>query len=371
MKYLDEYRDEAPIRRTAQEIKRIASRRWRVMEVCGGQTHSILRNGIHQLLEGSVEFLHGPGCPVCVTPISFIDRAIAIAGQPGVTLCSYGDMLRVPGSRESLLSARAGGADVRTVYSPLDALLLAQRQPDRKVVFFAVGFETTAPANAMAVLQARRLGISNFLVLSAMVLVPPAIRALLATPEVGVDGFLGPGHVCSVAGSSDYEAIAQDFRVPFVITGFEPLDLMEGVLRLVRQLEAGETCVVNQYSRSVRAAGNLRARQAMNEVLVPEDREWRGIGVIPGSGLTVSPEYRAHDALAAYGMGLPAAEEGNGCIAGLILQGLRKPADCPAFGKNCSPEHPMGATMVSSEGACAAYFAYPSVSPDSLQEVRS
>lgn len=369
MKYLDEYRDEAPIRRAAHEIRRIATRNWRVMEVCGGQTHSILRNGIHQVLEGSVEFLHGPGCPVCVTPVTFIDRAIAIARQPGVILCSYGDMLRVPGSRESLLSARASGADVRTVYSPLDALLLARRQAERQVVFFAVGFETTAPANAMAVLQARRLGIGNFFILSAMVLVPPAIRALLATPDVGVDGFLGPGHVCTVAGVQDYEAIARDFRVPMVITGFEPLDLMEGVLRLVRLLEAGETRVENQYARSVNGAGNAHALRAMEDVLVPEDREWRGIGTIPASGLAVAPEFRAHDALEAFGMGLSVSEERNGCIAGLILQGLRKPTDCPAFGTACTPERPLGATMVSSEGACAAYFAYPAVAPEAALEV--
>lgn len=358
MKFLDEYRKAEPIRQTAREITRIATRRWTVMEICGGQTHSILRHGIDQLLKDPIAFLHGPGCPVCVTSVELVDKAIAIAQRPNVILCSFGDMLRVPGSRQDLLSAKAKGADVRIVYSPLDSLRLAQKHPDNEVVFFGVGFETTAPANAMAVAQAKRLGVRNFSILAAQVMVPPAIRAILTTPEIGVQGFIGPGHVCTVTGYREYEKLAEEFGVPFVVTGFEPLDLVEGVLMLVRQFEEGRHEVENQYARSVLSEGNRAAIALLEDVFKVVDRKWRGIGEIPKSGYGLSDAYAEFDAERRFEVSDLRIEEASECISGLVLQGLKKPTDCPAFGTRCTPERPLGATMVSNEGACAAYFAY-------------
>jgi hydrogenase expression/formation protein HypD len=328
-----------------------------MMEVCGGQTHTLIRQGIDQLLPPEVELVHGPGCPVCVTPLALIDEAIEIAKRPDAILCSFGDMLRVPGSGEDLFMARAAGADARVVYSPLDALDVARRNPDKQVVFFAVGFETTAPANAMAVKQAKALGVSNFSLLVAHVLVPPAILAILVSPGNRVQAFLAPGHVCAIEGWLDYEPIASDFGVPIVVTGFEPVDLLEGILMTVRQLEQGRHEVENQYVRAVEREGNVAARTVVGEVFEPCDRAWRGIGVIPGSGLRLREAYRMHDAELRFPRpdGVPASES-EICIAGEVLRGRAKPNVCPAFGTLCTPESPLGAPMVSSEGACAAYF---------------
>ena len=356
MRFLDEYRDERIARALLDDIRRTSTRPWTVMEVCGGQTHTLVRQGIDQLLEGSVELVHGPGCPVCVTPLALIDEAIAIAKRPDAILCSFGDMLRVPGSSEDLFMARAAGADARVVYSPLDALEVAKRNPDRTVVFFAVGFETTAPANAMAVKQAAALGLSNFAVLVAHVLVPPAMLAILTSPANRVQGFLAAGHVCTVMGWTEYEPIASGFRVPIVVTGFEPVDLLEGILMLVRQLEEGRFEVENQYVRSVRREGNREAREVVAEVFEPADRAWRGIGMIPQSGLRLRDRYRAFDAERRFPRPGAPASESEVCIAGRVLQGRAKPFECPAFGGECTPDHPLGAPMVSTEGACAAYF---------------
>jgi hydrogenase expression/formation protein HypD len=358
VRYVDEFRDGRRAEALAAEIKRAVTRPWVVMEVCGGQTHSIMRFGVDGLLPPEVELAHGPGCPVCVTPLEMIDRAVAIAGRPGVVFASFGDMLRVPGSGGSLLAAKARGADVRVVYSPLDALALARRHPDRQIVFFAVGFETTAPANAMAVARARAEGLTNFSALVSHVLVPPAMAAILESPESRVDAYLGPGHVAAVAGAADYEALLRRFRVPVVITGFEPVDILEGVLMAVRQLEGGRAEVENQYARAARGAGNAVARRTVDEVFEICDRAWRGIGVIAQSGLRLRPSYAAHDAERVFDVAGVAAEEPAECIAGLVLRGQKKPTDCPAFGTACTPERPLGATMVSSEGACAAYYAY-------------
>jgi hydrogenase expression/formation protein HypD len=327
------------------------------MEVCGGQTHTLIRQGIDQLVPARLELVHGPGCPVCVTPVALIDEAIAIAKRPDAILCSFGDMLRVPGSSEDLFHARAAGGDARVVYSPLDALEVARRNPDRTVVFFAVGFETTAPANAMAVRQARRLGIDNFALLVAHVLVPPAIMAILVSPGNRVQGFLAPGHVCAIQGWREYEPIARDFGVPLVVTGFEPVDLLEGIRMLVQQLEEGRAEVENQYVRAVQRDGNPAALAVVEEVFEVADRAWRGIGVIPASGLRLREAYAAHDAerLFPRAGGVPASES-ELCIAGDVLRGRAKPHDCPAFGTLCTPENPLGAPMVSTEGACAAYF---------------
>jgi len=328
------------------------------MEVCGGQTHAIVRYGLDRLLPPSIELVHGPGCPVCVTPLEMIDRAHAIAARPEVVFCSFGDMLRVPGSRGDLLQLKSHGADVRVVYSPLDAVQLAAANPGREVVFFAVGFETTAPANAMAAWLARKRGMRNFSLLVSHVLVPPAITAILQAPGNRVQGFLGPGHVCTVVGYEEYEPIARDFRVPVVVTGFEPVDLLEGVLRAVRQLEAGRAEVENQYGRAVRREGNPRSRKLIGEVFEVCDRKWRGVGLIPSSGYRLRDEYREHDAESLFDTGAIQTQESPVCISGQVLRGLAKPHECPAFGKTCTPQNPLGATMVSAEGACAAYYAY-------------
>jgi len=358
MRHVDEYRDARAIASAVRRIRDTATRRWALMEVCGGQTHSILKFGMDELLPDTVELIHGPGCPVCVTPLELVDRAIAIASRPDVIFCSFGDMLRVPGSGNDLLKVKARGGDVRIVYSPLDALGLARQHPDRQVVFFAVGFETTAPANAMAVHRARALGLSNFSVLVAHVLVPPALEALLGCEDARIQGLLAPGHVCTVTGYRDYEAIAARHRIPIVVTGFEPLDLLHGILAAVTQLERGEARVENQYTRAVVRDGNPGARAMVEDVFVVSDRTWRGLGPIPRSGLALGPGYRAFDAERIFDVATIAVREPDECQAGLVLQGRLRPTDCPAFGTRCTPEHPLGATMVSTEGACAAYFHY-------------
>ncbi len=358
MKYLDEYRDAKPVAQIAEAIRRCVTRPWTIMEICGGQTHTILKSGLPDLLPSEIELLHGPGCPVCVTSLELIDRAVAIAARPEVIFTSFGDMLRVPGSTRSLFGAKAEGADVRIVYSPLDAVKLARRNPGRQVVFFAVGFETTAPANAMAVWQAAREGLENFSVLVAHVLVPPAMEAILGAPDCRVNGFLAAGHVCTVMGYEEYEPIAARYKTPIVVTGFEPLDLLEGIHMVVEQLESGRAEVENQYSRAVRREGNRPALERIREVFEVAPRKWRGIGEIPQSGLRLREAYRSFDAEVKFGAGGLVSEEAGECIAGLVLQGKRKPHECPAFGTRCTPENPLGAPMVSSEGACAAYFAY-------------
>ncbi len=358
MKYQDEYRDPVAAERLCTTLRKITTRPWTLMEVCGGQTHTIVRYGISELLPPEVELVHGPGCPVCVTPVELIDKAIALASRADVIFCSFGDMLRVPGSQRDLLAVKAAGGDVRIVYSPLDCLRIAQQNPDRTVVFFAVGFETTAPANAMAVWQARRRGIENFAMLVSHVLVPPAMTAVLASSTNRVQGFLAAGHVCTVMGCTPYEPLAQQFRVPIVVTGFEPLDLLEGVYRCVRMLEEGRIGVENQYARAVRWEGNAPARRLLDDVFVVTDRAWRGIGVIPHSGYRLAPAYEQYDAERLITNEAPPPAESGVCISGLILQGVKKPHECPAFGGACTPATPLGATMVSSEGACAAYYHY-------------
>lgn len=358
MKYMDEYRDAAAAERLLRRIRAVVTRPWVVMEVCGSQTHTLLRYGIDRMLPEGITLVHGPGCPVCVTPVEAIDQAVALAGRPDVTFVSYGDMLRVPGTEKDLLSVKAEGGDVRMVYSPLDAVRLARENAERKVVFFAIGFETTAPANAMAVSLARRQGLDNFFVLTSHVLVPPAVRLIAAAPDNQVQGFLAPGHVCTVTGYRQYEAIAEECRLPIVVTGFEPLDLIQGVLMLVTQLEEGRHEVENQYARSVRRDGNHQALALMEDVFEVVDHEWRGIGLIPRSGLRLREAYARFDAARAFGLRESTSEEAGVCISGLVLQGVRKPSQCPAFGTDCTPEHPLGAPMVSAEGACAAYYAY-------------
>jgi hydrogenase expression/formation protein HypD len=358
MKYLDEYRDAEAARQLAAAIARTATRPWVIMEVCGGQTHSIVKYGLDRLLPPTIELVHGPGCPVCVTALETIDRAHAIAARPNVIFCSFGDMLRVPGSRGDLLQRKSQGSDVRVVYSPLDAVNLAAAHPDRQVVLFAIGFETTAPANAMAVWLARKRRLTNFSVLVSHVLVPPAITAILGAPGNRVQGFLGPGHVCTVMGYEEYEPIVRRFRVPIVITGFEPLDLLEGALLTVRQLEAGRPAIENQYRRAVQREGNAASKRLIEDVFEVCDRQWRGVGLIPKSGLKLRSDYRDHDAERLFAVEDIVTREPTVCISGEILKGLKKPHDCPAFGKECTPQMPLGATMVSSEGACAAYYSY-------------
>lgn len=359
MKYVDEFRDPNRAKRIVADIRKIVTRSWSIMEVCGGQTHSILRFGIDQLLPPEIELLHGPGCPVCVTPIEIIDRAIEIAKRENVILCSFGDMLRVPGSREDLLSAKAQGADVRILYSPLDALTIAKSNPDREVVFFAVGFETTAPANAMAVFQAKQLNLSNFSILVSQVLVPPAIEAILSSSQNRVQGFLAAGHVCTIMGYREYEPIAVKYKVPIVVTGFEPIDILQGIYLCLRQLEGGKYQVENQYSRSVRPDGNLTAMNMIEEIFEITQKNWRGIGEIPQSGLSLRNGYCDFDAdLKFPSQTIPLEKNLSPCMSGVILQGIKKPHECPEFGKSCTPEYPLGATMVSSEGACAAYYRY-------------
>jgi len=360
VKYVDEYRSEEDALRLFAAIRQVTTQPWTLMEICGGQTHTLIKFGIDHMLPDEITLVHGPGCPVCVTPLEMIDRAIAIARRPEVIFTSFGDMLRVPGSATDLLSVKAQGGDVRMLYSPLDAVRLAQNNPDRHVVFFAVGFETTAPANAMAVHRAHQLGLDNFSILCAHVLVPPAMRAILSAPHNLVQGFLAAGHVCTVMGYREYEPIADEFSVPIVVTGFEPLDLLQGILTTVETLEAGRHGVDNQYARAVSREGNVHAVELLHKVFDVCDRPWRGIGVIPQSGYRLSGAFKDFDAEQRFDVGGVSADEPAECIAGEVLQGLKKPAECGAFGKQCTPEQPLGAPMVSSEGACAAYYLYRS-----------
>jgi len=358
VKYIDEYRDKDSAERFASAIARLTTRPWTIMEVCGGQTLAIVKFGIDELLPKDITLVHGPGCPVCVTPLELIDKAIEIAFRPGVIFCSFGDMLRVPGSETDLLAVKANGGDVRIVYSPLDAVKIARENPSREVVFFAVGFETTAPANAMAVFQADQQQLHNFSLLVSHVLVPPAMEAILASPRNCVQGFLAAGHVCTVMGFTEYGPIAEKYRVPIVVTGFEPLDILQGVYMCVQQLEQGRAEVENQYTRSVRREGNQVAQRLIRDVFRVIPRKWRGVGEIPCSGFALSEKYADFDAERRFGVADYTAEESGECISGLILQGVKKPHECTAFGTRCTPEHPLGATMVSSEGACAAYYQY-------------
>ena len=365
MKYVSEYRDADLVRKTTREIRRIVTKPWVIMEICGGQTHAIVRHGLDQLLPDEIELVHGPGCPVCVTPLELIDKALAIASQPNVIFTSFGDMLRVPGSGRDLFSVRAVGGDVRVVYSPLDAVKIAQQNPDKEVVFFAIGFETTAPANAMSVLQAQKLGLTNYSVLVSHVRVPPAMHAILGSPHNRVQGFLAAGHVCAVMGYWEYPPIAEKYHTPIVVTGFEPLDIAQGILETVRLLEAGKVEVGNAYSRAVTCEGNLPAQKVIEQVFCECDRKWRGIGTIPMSGWCLRPELDAFNAENKFNVEAIQPEESPLCIAGEILQGLKKPHDCTAFGKQCKPGHPLGATMVSAEGACAAYYKYGRIQVES------
>ncbi|UCH09519.1 MAG: hydrogenase formation protein HypD [Fidelibacterota bacterium] len=358
MKYLDEFRDPEVARLYLEQLEEVVTRPWKIMEVCGGQTHAIMQYGIQDLIPDAITLLHGPGCPVCVTPLEQIDKAIAIAGRPDVIFTSFGDMLRVPGSEKDLFTVKAEGGDVRVVYSPLDALRIAKENPDKEVVFFAVGFETTAPANAMAIKQAATLGLANFSEIVSQVLVPPALEAILTAPDNQVQGFLAAGHVCTVMGYHEYEPLAAKYQVPIVVTGFEPLDILEGILMVIRQLEEGRHEVENQYRRSVERAGNEPAQAVIQEVYRVVPRQWRGIGEIPRSGLGLQPEYRAYDAELKFSVDTIQTLEPEICISGEVLQGWKKPGDCPAFGKECTPDTPLGATMVSTEGACAAYYRY-------------
>ncbi len=368
MKYLTEYRDPELAARYLDQIKAAVTRPWTIMEVCGGQTHSLVKNGILNMLPSELTMVHGPGCPVCVTPLNLIDKAVYLAEEKDVILCSFGDMLRVPGSSKSLLECKAGGADIRILYSPLEAVKIAQANPDRQVVFFAVGFETTAPANALSVIHAHRAGLDNYSILASHVLVPPAIDALLSDPECSVQGFLAAGHVCTIMGLSEYYPLVDKYNVPIVVTGFEPVDLLQGILMTVRQLERGEAKLENQYTRMVREEGNTNAIKAIREVFDTSDRMWRGMSVIPQSGYEVREEYSAFDANRKFGVDIEEAPENPECIAGDIMKGNKKPSDCPNFGTKCKPENPLGAPMVSSEGACAAYYHFSGL-VDSMSEM--
>lgn len=356
MKFLSEYRDPELARRYLDRLRAVTTRPWRIMEVCGGQTHGLVKHGILDMLPDGITMIHGPGCPVCVTPLRLIDQAIRLVEERDVILCSFGDMLRVPGSRRSLLEVKAAGGDVRILYSPLEAVTLAADNPDRQVVFFAVGFETTAPANALAVEHAAWRGLANFSILASHVLVPPAITAIMDDPETRIDGFLAAGHVCTIMGTAEYEPLVSAYGVPIVVTGFEPIDLLQGILMTIELLEAGRAELRNQYSRVVKPEGNPSARAVMARIFETVDREWRGIGTIPASGLDVRPEYRAFDARHKFAMPEGDVRENPDCIAGSILKGIRKPRECPLFGTACTPATPQGAPMVSSEGACAAYY---------------
>jgi hydrogenase expression/formation protein HypD len=371
MKYLDEYRDGDAARQYARAIARVTTRPWTLMEVCGGQTHAIVKFGLDELLPRQVTLIHGPGCPVCVTPLELIEKALEIAARPEVTFCSFGDMLRVPGSTTDLLSVKAAGGDVRIVYSPLDAVKLAEQHPGKEVVFFGVGFETTAPATAMAVYRAAQLGLKNFSLLVSHVLVPPALEAVLNSPECRVQAFLAAGHVCAVMGYDEYLPIAAKYRVPIVVTGFEPLDILQGVLMCLEQLESGRAEVENQYRRAVRQEGNRAAQQLIQQVFQVVSRKWRGLGEIPRSGLGLTAAYASFDAERRFGVAEKRVEEPSECKSGLVLQGRLKPHECPAFGTRCTPEHPLGATMVSSEGACAAYYRYRREPPTPNPEPRA
>ena len=360
MKYVDEYRSEIVARRYADLIRKTVTRPWTLMEICGGQTHTIVKSGLESLLPKELSLVHGPGCPVCVTPLEMIDKAVAIASIPGVIFTSFGDMVRVPGSHCDLLSIKAKGGDVRMVYSPIDAVKIAEQNPEKKIVFFAVGFETTAPANAMAVWQANKLGLKNFSILCSHVLVPPAMEAILSSPDNQVQAFLAAGHVCTVMGYEAYIPLAAKYNVPIVVTGFEPVDILQGISMAVKQLEEGRVEVENQYSRSVQREGNRAAQKLISEVFEVTDRAWRGIGEIPLSGYKLRHQYGEFDAEKIFDVETIHAEESAVCIAGIILRGLKKPYECPMFGTQCTPEHPIGAPMVSSEGACAAYYHYRS-----------
>ncbi|MBS1513028.1 MAG: hydrogenase formation protein HypD [Bacteroidetes bacterium] len=358
MKYLSEYRDAATAEAYINELHRITTQPWTIMEICGGQTHSLVKNGILDMLPPEITMVHGPGCPVCVTSISVIDEAVYLAQQPNVILCSFGDMLRVPGSGISLLEAKAAGADIRILYSPLEAVTIAQQNPGKEVVFFAVGFETTAPANALSVIQADRLEVHNYSILASHVLVPPAMEAILGDPSNTINAFLAAGHVCTIMGMEEYYPVAEKYRTPIVVTGFEPVDLLQGIVMAVQQLERGEYKVENQYARYVQREGNMLAQQTIREVFSISDRIWRGIGEIPQSGYEVNEQYSTYNARIKFNLQLNAAQENTACISGDIMKGLSKPKQCPNFGTLCKPEHPLGAPMVSSEGACAAYYHY-------------
>jgi hydrogenase expression/formation protein HypD len=358
MKYLDEFRNPELVKKVLSEIESAITQPWVIMEICGGQTHSIIKNGLDQLLPNEIELVHGPGCPVCVTPLEIIDKALNIASRKEVIFTSFGDMLRVPGSESDLFKIRSEGGDVRMVYSPLEALNFARENPDKEVVFLAVGFETTAPGNAMAIHQAKREGLTNFSELVSHVLVPPAMKALLSSPDNRVQAYLAAGHVCAVMGWNEYEPIANKYKAPIVPTGFEPMDILNGILAVVKQLEKGEYSVENQYARAVKKEGNLPAQKIINEVFEVTDQKWRGIGLIAKSGLKIRTAYESYDASIKFNVENVKTEEPEACISGVVLQGLKKPNQCPAFGNRCTPQNPLGATMVSSEGACAAYYKY-------------
>ncbi len=358
MKYLTEYRNPELAAAILEEIKQVTTRPWTLMEICGGQTHSLVKNGILEMLPDKITMVHGPGCPVCVTSIGVIDEAVYLAEQTNTILCSFGDMLRVPGSKKNLLEVKAAGADVRILYSPLEAVQIAKENPDKEVVFFAVGFETTAPANALSVIQADKMGVTNYSILASHVLVPPAMEAILSDEENKIDGFLAAGHVCTIMGMEEYYPVAEKYQTPIVITGFEPVDLLQGILMTILQLEKGEYKVENQYTRYVQRAGNKMAIDAIQKVFAISDRTWRGIGPIPDSGYEVNERYKNFNARLKFKLDLPPAEENKECISGDIMKGLKKPKQCPNFGTKCKPEHPLGAPMVSSEGACAAYYHY-------------
>jgi hydrogenase expression/formation protein HypD len=369
MKYLSEYRSPELVDYFLKEIKRTVTKPWVIMEVCGGQTHSLVKNGLLNLLPGHVRMVHGPGCPVCVTPLNLIDKAVYLAEEKKVILCSFGDMIRVPGSTKSLLDAKAGGADIRILYSPLEAVKIAAENPDKEVVFFAVGFETTAPANALSVIHARRQGLKNYSILTSHVLVPPAMEAIINDDDNIVQGFLAAGHVCTIMGLSEYYPIVEKHKIPMVVTGFEPVDLLQGIAMLVAQLEKGEYKLENQYSRVVEEEGNPAARKMIDDVFESSDREWRGIGTIPGSGFELREDFSAYDANKKFRVNIAKAEENKDCIAGQVLRGLKKPHECSQFGKRCTPSNPLGAPMVSSEGACAAYYHYSNVNHNELSNI--
>lgn len=364
MKFLTEYRDAELVEQYLHLIRKTVTRPWSIMEVCGGQTHSLVKNGILNMLPPQIQMIHGPGCPVCVTPLNLIDKAVSLAEDKGVILCSFGDMLRVPGSEKSLLQSKAGGADVRILYSPLEAVTLAQDNPDREVVFFAVGFETTAPANALSVVHAHALGVRNYSILASHVLVPPAMEAVINDRESNIQAFLGAGHVCAIMGIAEYYPLVEKYQIPIVVTGFEPVDMLQGILMAVQQLEKGEAKLENQYSRVVRPEGNPAARKVIESVFEIRDREWRGIGAIPDSGYEVKAQFAAYDARLKFNIANVRAAESGECIAGLILKGVKKPHECAQFGKKCTPEKPLGAPMVSSEGACAAYYHFQQAIPE-------
>lgn len=368
MKYLSEYRDPELVKAYADELHRITTQPWTIMEICGGQTHSLVKNGLLDMLPPHITMVHGPGCPVCVTPIGIIDEAIALAESADVILCSFGDMLRVPGTQKSLLQAKAEGADVRILYSPLEAVELAKQNPGKQIVFFAVGFETTAPANALSVVHAAQQAVNNYSILASHVLVPPAMEAILGDPENRIDAFLAAGHVCTIMGMEEYYPVAEKYKTPIVVTGFEPVDLLQGILMAVKQLEAGEYKVENQYSRAVSREGNRMAQQTLHDVFDISDRSWRGLGTIPASGYEVAEAYAAFNARVKFGLGEMTDKENKECISGEIMKGLKKPYQCPHFGKACTPEHPIGAPMVSSEGACAAYYHFHHLATPFLQE---